>query len=107
MFNFHKKVLIFSHLFAAIWESETKFHKIHLHALFWFKLGPDQTYTNRLCSKSHLLPGDNTEKIWVHWFLASPKTIAAGEGFREMPCPAPIFLKYKHTKTVIDRVNIG
>ena len=34
MFNFQKKVLIFSHLFAAIWESETKSHKIHLYALF-------------------------------------------------------------------------
>ena len=34
MYNFQKKVLIFSHLFAAIWESETKSHKIHLYALF-------------------------------------------------------------------------
>ena len=34
MFNFQKKVLIFSELFAAIRESEAKSHKIHLYALF-------------------------------------------------------------------------
>ena len=30
-----------------------------------------------------LLPGDNTEKIWAHWFLAKPKMIAA-EGMGEL-----------------------
>ena len=34
MFNFQKKVLFFSHLFAAIREGETKYRKIRLYALF-------------------------------------------------------------------------
>ena len=45
--------------------------------------------------KDNILPGDNTEKIWAHWFLAKPKTIAAGDlgvavstlgGPRRYPC---------------------
>ena len=27
---------------------------------------------------THLQAGGSTEKIWVHWFLAKPKAIAAG-----------------------------
>ena len=30
------------------------------------------------CVVNRLLPGDNTEKIWVNWFLAKPKMIAGG-----------------------------
>ena len=27
-------------------------------------------------SKNHTQTGDNTEKIWAHWFLVKPKTVA-------------------------------
>ena len=34
---------------------------------------------------TYQIPGDNTEKIWAHRFLAKTKTIAVGGGSRAMP----------------------
>ena len=65
-------------------------------------------------------PGDTTEKIWVHRFLAKPKTIAAG-GLGGAVTPGPErqlvegvgvkppnnFFCIKHDKTVIARMNVG
>ena len=65
------------------------------------------------------LTGDNTEKMWVHQFLAKPKMIAAGGlgggGWRPRQClgegvgakPQNNSFCIKHTKTLIVRVNIG
>ena len=70
-------------------------------------------------------PGDNTEKIWAHRFLAKPNTIAAGglggavrppgdpgrclgEGVSVKPLNNFVFFfRIKHAKTVIVSVNIG
>ena len=61
----------------------------------------------------------NTEKMWIHRFLAKPKTIAAGglggavstpEGPRQCLVGAKLpnnFFRIKHAKTVIVSMNIG
>ena len=71
--------------------------------------------------QNYLLSGDNAEKIWVHQFLAKPKTITTG-GLGKLQAPLPggpercpdetpeqfwFFFSYKHAKMVIVRVNIG
>ena len=68
--------------------------------------------------------GDNTEKIWVHQFLAKPKMIAGGglggavippggpwqclgEGVHVKAPNSFVFFHIKHIKIVAVRVNIG
>ena len=64
-----------------------------------------------------LLPGDNTEKIWAHRFLAKPKTIEVrglggpgqclGEPMGANPLNNFAFFLTKHAKMMIVRVNVG
>ena len=63
--------------------------------------------------------GDKKEKIWAHWFLAKPKTIAAGvwwaqgvqgDAMVKIWVQSPwtiVFFPIKHARAVNVRVNIG